>query len=175
MNNPQQYVHMSKEEYDYIARALVVYDHVQSRNAAHHNKKKSEVSPVQERWLLEMDRFGDAAHEEKPPEDIVIRAYQEIDEFLEGETWHELAWWIAEREYKRLAPHGHANKEAEDVVTDRVYHQIMDEFLQHGIEHVSLNDVQLDVLKPSMVMHALAALRLETEKLQKRKSTKKNA
>lgn len=174
MNNPQQYMHMSKEEYEYIARALVVYDHVQSRNAAHHNKKKSEVSPVQERWIMEMDRFGDGAQEEKPREQLVIGAYQEIDEFLEGEAWHELAWWIAEREYKRMA-HGHANKEAEDVVTDRMYHQIMDEFLQHGIEHLSLEGVRLDTMKPAMVIHALAALRLETEKIKNRKSTKKNA
>jgi hypothetical protein len=130
------YLKIDKSDYERLARALVVYDHLRHRNAERRGERTSEVSDFQERWLLEAERFGVSLREEEW-ESLVDEAYDVVDEFLDGETWHELAWWIAEREYRRCSS-GCEDKDAKCLVTDRIYHRVMDEFERHGIDRLRL-------------------------------------
>ncbi len=157
------FLKISKEEYEHIARALVVFDHLRHRTAERRNTHAAELSDLQERWMSEGERFGQSLSEEEQ-EKIMHDAFVAIDGFLETETWHELAWWIAEREYKQLAADCR-DDEARELVMDRIYHQVMEEFFRNGVDHVQIPNVPGDALAPKRVVHALKALRAETRNL----------
>ncbi len=160
MNAPR-FLHIDREEYEHLAKALVVYDHVCHRNRDRRRGGSDEVTDLQDRWLGEPERFGVSLTEEER-DALVEAAYKEIDEFADGETWHELAWWLAERECARLGGSGVA-KEARDLITDRLYHEIMDEFTRHGIDRLTLPIPGKDQLAPRRVADALKALRSQTK------------
>jgi hypothetical protein len=159
----EYFLKISKNEYEQIARALVVFDHLRHRTLARRNGAAKDMSDLQERWLAEGERFGYALSEEAQ-EKIMHDAFATIDGFLETETWHELAWWIAEREYTHLAADC-GDDEARELVMDRMYHQVMEEFFRYGIDRVRVPNVPGDALAPKRVVHALKALRAQTAHL----------
>lgn len=157
-----QFLKIDKEDYVRIAKALVVFDHIRHRNSGSEDEA-SEVSDLQERWLGDADRFGLAISEDERGS-LVDAAYDEVDEFVEGETWHELAWWLAERECKRLSV-GVDDKEARTLVTDRIYHEFMEEFVAHGIDRIQVPGIPADRLPVRKVLEALRIIKAETKGL----------
>ncbi len=159
----EHFLKISKEDYEQVARALVVFDHIRHRTAERRSIKAEEPSDLQERWMIEGERFGQSLSEEEQ-EKIMHDAFTAIDGFLETETWHELAWWVAEREYKKLAADCR-DDEARELVMDRIYHQVMEEFFRNGVDRIQIPNVPGDALAPKRVVHALKALRAETQNL----------
>ena len=154
------FVKMSKEEYEHIARALIVYDHLLHRVDGRLRDRAGDVADLQDRWGGDGERFG-VRGEPEDREAVFRDAFQTIDAFLETETWHELAWWIAEREYKRLAKDCR-DREAREVVMDSLYHQVMEEFFHHGVDRLQIPDIPGNTLPPQRVASALKALRAQT-------------
>lgn len=170
MHGPQ-FLKIDKEDYERIARALVVYDHVRHRNAEPKEGHEGEVSDLQERWLGEADRFGLSLSDEE--RDVLVDvAYDEVDSFVESETWHELAWWLAERECKRLSS-GVDDKEAKGLVTDRIYHEFMDEFVAHGVDRLVVPGIPAGGLSVKAVAAALGRIKAETERIARGASGRK--
>ena len=154
---------IDREDYERIAKALVAYDHICFRNAERRNKGAREVSDLQERWLAEGDRFSRSQGDDGG-DGLVDGAYREVDDFLDGEAWHELAWWLAERECKRLSADC-ADREARELVTDRLYHRIMEEFIEHGIDRLVLPGLSGEGMTPRRVAEALRSIRRQTRSL----------
>ncbi len=161
-----QFMKIDKQQYLHIARALVVYDHVTHRNAERKSGKGNDVSELQEQWLAEAERFGAVLSEEER-EAVLDDAMDAMDDFVEAETWQEVAWWIAEREYKRMSVEKD-DAEARDLVMDRIYHEVMEEFMKHGVERLSLPGIPRDTLSPRRVADALKHLRSQTRGIAKR-------
>jgi hypothetical protein len=158
-----QFLKIDLGEYKTIVRALIVYDHIKKRNLERQGLESKEISETQERWLSESERFAsDLGDEEK--EKIVNSAYDEVDDFIEGETWHELAWWIAERECRRQMK-GAVDRDARNLVADQIYHEVMDEFRQHGISHLDLKGLVFKSPSLHRVSEALVHLRDQTKNL----------
>ncbi|TAL20491.1 hypothetical protein EPN90_00890 [Patescibacteria group bacterium] len=157
------FLNFSREEYEHLSRALVVYDHLRHQNRGRRGAPSSEVSPVQERWLGESDRAGFAFSEEEKDK-LLDEAYREIDKFIEGESWPALAWWIAEREYARRAGGG-TDAETRDLVIDRIYHEVMEEFMRHGIDRLTIQGIPREEVSPGRVTQALKILRSQTKKI----------
>lgn len=153
------FLKISREEYEHISRALVVFDHIRHRAGERHGISAAPISFIQERWIVEGERFGQSLSDEER-EEIIQDALSLIDHFLETETWHEFAWWVAEREYKRLAADC-GDDEARELVTDRIYHQVMEEFFRHGVDRVRIHGIPGDALPPRRVARALKALRAQ--------------
>jgi|GEM_PF-5333208 len=167
MNGPQ-FLKIDKDDYERIAKALVVYDHVRFRNSGTEGPASGEISELQERWLGEADRFGQSLSDEERDK-LIDLAYDEIDEFVEAETWHELAWWLAERDCARLAE-GSKDKESESLVTDRIYHEYMDEFDRRGVDEVRVAGLPKTDLTPKMVAEALVCIKADTKGIGVKKS-----
>ncbi len=162
MQNPL-YLNLNREDFEHIARALAVYDHVRHRNRERKHAAGAEVSELQERWLDEGERFG-APFTDEERDRLLDDAFKEIDDFVDGETWQEFAWWIAEREWKRRAG-ACTDKETRDLVTDRIYHEVMDEFVRHGVDQVAIPGIPADQITPRRVADALRSLRTQTRHL----------
>lgn len=147
------YTSFTPDEYEHILRAIIAYDAIRGRLA------NVQTSRVQERWFEEGERLGlEMSAGERDA--YVAGVMDELDEFVEGEVWEELAWWIAEREANRRSAKSR-DRDAKDVITHRYYHEIMDEFNQHGIDHLAFTDVKLTELSPSIVRSALEQYRLK--------------
>lgn len=158
MDTPH-FIQMTKGEFARLLQALVVYDHITQRNHAR-GKARAELSTVQERLFQEAERFGIGTSEEQRTE-IIDAAFDEIDRFVEGETWRELAWWIAERESAKRAGNC-KDREATDVVTDHLYHEIMEEFQKNGIKHLAMPVPSATSLTVPHVAATLERLRNQT-------------
>lgn len=160
MHSPH-FVGLSREDYEHIVRALVVYDHIRRSTELSRKAKGEGLSELRERWLGESERFG-LRFDDQERDSLIDQALREVDEFVDGEVWQELAWWIAERECKRLSS-GCADEEARELVTDRIFHQVMEEFSRHGIDRLSIPGLVQDILPLRRVAETLRLIRSQTK------------
>ena len=158
---------MDREEYEQILRSVIVADFLLSRNSGRKGRAAEEISRLQRRFFDEAERFGITWTDEER-ELFAEGCLRELDSFVSSETWDELAWWIAEREYSRRAPRlGGARRsdaDARDLITHRYYHEIMDEFERHGIANVEIAGLKLSGISPETVRAALAQFKKETSR-----------
>jgi len=155
-------VMMDREEYEQILRSVIVADFLLSRNSGRKGRAADEISRLQQRLFDEAERFGITwtdGERERFAEDCL----REIDSFVAEETWDELAWWIAEREYKRWAD-GSRDTDAKDLITHRYYHEIMEEFQRHGISNLEISGLKLSGISPETVRAALSQFKKETSR-----------
>ncbi len=82
MQNPL-YLNLNREDFEHIARALAVYDHVRHRNRERKHAAGAEVSELQERWLDEGERFGAPLTDEERDR-LLDDAFKEIDDVVKG-------------------------------------------------------------------------------------------
>lgn len=141
---------MEKEEFLQILRSVIIADSLQRHN---------EISPLQRRLFADAERFGVGweAGEQEAFADAVLH---EADAHVGELAMDELAWWIADREYQRMAPHSRS-RDAKDLITHRIYHDVLDEFERHGIEHLEISDLNITAVSPEIVRVALAQFKKE--------------
>ncbi len=161
MTGPQ-FIKIDRADYEHVARALVIYDQT-TRFGKKRRSAGGEVFDLKERWLEDASRYGLEVGEQGIGK-LEREALDALDEFIESEAWHELAWWIAERECARLGAEK-SDRESRELVTDRIYHEVMAEFEKHGIDRLKLPGVPADPLPPHRVAETLRLLRSETKEI----------
>lgn len=143
---------ITPEEYEHLLRALIVYDEVRATSGGGRG-----ISPVQEKWFAEGERLGiPVAVGDRDA--YAATVLEELEQAFEHETWESIAWWIAEREAKRRSGRSR-DRDAEEVIVHRYYHEIMEELDRHGIDHLAFSDLALTKLSPGVVRSALEQYR----------------
>ena len=150
-----QYLGLTGDEYGHLLRALILYDTIRGTPA------DQSVAVLLERWFDEGERLGlDMSQEQR--EAMMAEVMEHLDDFVENEAWEEFAWRIAEREARRCSPKSR-DRDSREIIAHRYYHEIMDEFNHHGVDHVAINDLKLTELSPSVVRTALEQYRSDSE------------
>lgn len=143
---------LTPEEYEHLLRAVVMYDAIRGRITG-----GPEISSVQERWFAEGEKLG-VGIADQARDKFVGEVYDELEEFTDGETWEQLAWWLADRETARRSV-GSRDEDSREVMAHRYYHEIIDELEAHGLDHFDFSDFSVTDLSPATVRHALEQYR----------------
>lgn len=152
------FVTLTPEEYEHLLRAVVMYDAVRGRITG-----GPEISPTQERWFAEGEKLGmwitDGEREK-----CMVEVYDDLDDFVDEETWEQLAWLFADREVTRRAA-GSRDEDSCEVMAHRYYHEFADELHRHGIDHLDFSDLKVTTLSPATVRSALEQYRMKSPSL----------